>query len=88
MTDTEAPTQRIIVFYRHIQLLNSCNQIVKLLIVFLLTIRAKTFCFKCGRKFKERKTAAQSIIQHRKAAICCIHHANDVDVCRDGKFFI
>ena len=88
MANTKPLTQSVIIFDCDIQLFNSRNQFVKFLVAFRLTISTEPFCLKSRRKFKECKTTAQCIIQQRKAAICCIHHANDVDIRRNGELFI
>ena len=80
MADAETFAQRIIIRYHIIKLLHCGNQAVELRVVDLRPICPETRRVKCRCHLKERKTAAQCIVQHGKTTVCGIHHADDVNI--------
>ena len=85
MTDAEALTQRLIKRYFTVQVLHLVNEFVQRLVVQTVLVMDEALGIEARFHLKEAEATTKRIVDHGKAAICRVHHANDIEVLRDGE---
>ena len=88
MSDAESFAKGLVSGNDRIQLFHGPDQVIKPGIIQTRTILAEAVCIKSGFHFIKGKAPAEGIIQHRKAAVCGIHHTDNKDVVRNRKFLV
>ena len=83
VADTEALTQRLIKRNLTVQVLHFVNEFIQRLVVQTILLMNESLGIKARFHFKEAETTTKRIVDHGEAAICRVHHADNVEVLRD-----
>ena len=80
VANAEAFPQRLIERYLSIQILHFGNEFIQGFIVQAILVMGEALRVKARLNFKEAKTATKRIVNHGKATVCRVHHADNVEV--------
>ena len=85
VADAEALTQRLIKRNFTVQVFHLINEFIQRLVVQAVLVMDETLGIEARFHLKEAEAATKRIIDHGETAVCRVHHADDVEVLRDGE---
>ena len=85
VADAEALTQRLIKGDFTVQVFHPINKFVQCLVVQAVLVMDEALGIEARFHLKEAEAATKRIVDHGEAAVCRVHHANDIEVLRDGE---
>ena len=85
VADAEALTQRLIKRNLTVQVLHLVNEFIQCLVVQAILLMDEALGIEARFHLKEAEAATERIVNHGETSVCRIHHADDVEVLRDGE---
>ena len=85
VADAEALTQRLIKRDFTVQVFHLINEFVQRLVVQAVLVMDEALGIEARFHLKEAEAATERIVDHGKASVRSVHHADDVEVLRNGE---